>query len=173
MVDKNGQKWKIGARLLASVSRRDGRGVMFRGSAPTRIDDKGRLKVPTGFRRMLEERFGREVFITSVLGDSVLLYPLPVWEEIEHRLAALPSTDRIKQRYLERVSYFGQQAQLDGQGRVVIPPILRERASMEGEVVVSGRLDHLEIWNHDRLQERFAEQPFTDEEFGYLSEKGI
>ena len=146
---------------------------MFRGSAPTKIDDKGRLKVPTTFRRQLEERYGREVFITSVQGDSVIVYPLSVWEEIESRLAALPSTDRTKQRYLERVSYYGQQGQLDGQGRVVIPPILRDSADMEGEVVVSARLDYLEVWNRKRLQTRFAEQPFTDDDFGYLSEKGI
>ena len=146
---------------------------MFRGSAPTKIDEKGRLKVPTAFRRQLEERYGREVFVTSILGDSVLLYPLSVWEEIEDRLAALPSTDRTKQRFLERVSYYGQQGQLDGQGRIVIPPLLRESAQMVGDVVVSTRLDHLEIWNLERLQARFTDQPFTDEDFAYLSEKGI
>lgn len=146
---------------------------MFRGSSPTKIDDKGRLKVPTAFKRQLEERYGREVYITSVYGDSVLLYPLSVWEEIEDRLAALPSTDRTRRRFLERVSYYGQQGQLDGQGRIVIPPLLRDSARMVGEVVVSARLDHLEIWNLERLQARFAEQPFTDEDFAYLSEKGI
>ena len=146
---------------------------MFRGSAPTKIDDKGRLKLPTAFRRHLEERYGREVFITSVLGDSVLLFPLPVWEDIEARLAALPSTDRTKQRYLERVSYYGQQAQLDAQGRVVIPQLLRESAEMTGEVMVSARLNYLEVWNHQRLQARFAGQPFTEEDFENLSDKGI
>jgi len=146
---------------------------MFRGSAPTRIDEKGRLKVPTTFRRQLEERYGRDVFITSVLGDSVLLYPLSVWEEIEDRLAALPSTNRTKQRFLERVSYYGQQGQLDRQGRVVIPPLLRDSADMAGEVVVNARLDHLEVWNRKRLKARFTDEPFTDEDFEYLSEKGI
>jgi MraZ protein len=146
---------------------------MFRGSASTKIDEKGRLKVPTTFRRQLEERYGRDVFITSVLGDSVLLYPLSVWEEIEDRLAALPSTNRTKQRFLERVSYYGQQGQLDRQGRVVIPPLLRDSADMAGEVVVNARLDHLEIWNRKRLKARFTDEPFTDEDFEYLSEKGI
>lgn len=146
---------------------------MFRGSAPTKIDEKGRLKVPTTFRRLLEERYGRDVFITSVLGDSVLLYPLSVWEEIEDRLAALPSTNRTKQRYLERISYFGQQGQLDKQGRVVIPPLLRDSADMTGEVVVNARLDHLEVWNSKRLKARFTDEPFSDEDFEYLSERGI
>lgn len=146
---------------------------MFRGSAPAKIDDKGRLKVPTNFRRVLEEHYGRELFLTSVVGDSVHLYPLAVWEEFEQRLAGLPSTDRTKRRYLERVAYFGQQSQLDSQGRVVVPQLLRESADMTGEVVVAGRLDHLEVWNHERMLTRFREQPFTDEDFEYLSERGI
>jgi MraZ protein len=146
---------------------------MLRGSAPAKIDDKGRLKIPTGFRRVLEDHYGREVFITSVVGDSVLLYPLKVWEDFEKRLATLPSTDSTKRRYLERVSYYGQQAQLDGQGRVVVPQLLRESADMAGEVIVSGRLDHLEVWNHERLRKRFADQPFSEEDFQYLSERGI
>jgi MraZ protein len=146
---------------------------MFRGSAPAKIDDKGRLKIPTDFRRHLEERYGAEVFITSLQGDAVFVYPLAVWEEREARLQALPSTDPVKQRYLERVSYFGQQTELDAQGRVLIPPLLRASAGMDGEVVVSGRLDHLVIWNHERLQRRFGEQPFTDEDLRYLSERGV
>lgn len=146
---------------------------MFRGSASAKIDDKGRLKIPTHLRRHFQDQYGKEVFLTSVLGDSVLVYPLAVWEEIEARLAALPSTDRTKQKYLERVSYYGQQGRLDAQGRVVIPPILRDSAAMEGEVVVSARLDHLEVWNRDRLEEKFSDQPFTDADFAYLSERGI
>ena len=82
-------------------------------------------------------------------------------------------TDSTKRRYLERVSYFGNPGSLDGQGRVLVPQLLRESAEMTGEVVVSGRLDHLEVWNHDRLLKRFAEQPFTEEDFQYLSERGI
>ena len=146
---------------------------MFRGSAAAKIDDKGRLKIPTGFRRHLEDRFGREVFVTSVFGDSVMVYPLPVWEEFEERLAALPATDITKRHFLERVAYFGHQGQMDAQGRVLVPQLLRESAEMTGEVVVSGRLDHLEVWNHQRLKDRFADKPFTDEDFEYLSERGV
>ena len=146
---------------------------MFRGSAPAKIDDKGRIKMPTVFRRQLADQFGQEIFLTSIVGESVLIYPLPVWQELEGRLYALPSTDRVKQRFLERVSYYGQQSKLDGQGRVVVPPLLRESAEMAGEIVVSARLDHFEVWNKQRLQKRFTERPFSDEEFDYLSERGI
>ena len=146
---------------------------MFRGRARAKIDDTGRLKVPTDFRRVLKSQYGSSVFITSVDGRASMIYPLPIWEAIEDRLAQLPSTDRVKQRYLERVSYYGQQARMDPQGRVVIPPILRESAQMVGEVVVSARLDHLEVWNKERLEERFASESFSDDDFEYLSGKGI
>ena len=106
---------------------------MFRGSAPAKIDDKGRIKMPTAFRRQLVDQYGHEIFLTSIVGDSVLVYPLPVWQELESRLYGLPSTDRVRQRFLERVSYFGQQSKLDAQGRVVVPPLLRESAEMIGE----------------------------------------
>lgn len=147
---------------------------MFRGSAPAKIDDKGRLKLPTGFRRYLEERWGNELFVTSVAGDSALLYPLPVWEEIEARLAAIPSTDRTKARFLERVSYFGQQGRLDAQGRIVLPPILRQSAGLiDEEAVVSAHLDHLVLWNRERFERRLEERPFTEEDFRALTERGV
>lgn len=146
---------------------------MFRGSAHTKIDEKGRLKVPTEFRRILEERYGPEVFITSVLGTSATLYPLPVWEEIEDRLAKVPSSDRTKQRYLERVNYFGQQLRLDNQGRVVIPQTLRESAEINGEVVVSGRLEHLEIWNRERFDQKLLAEEFSEDDFQKLAGLGI
>jgi MraZ protein len=146
---------------------------MFRGSAPAKIDDKGRLKVPTAFRQHLEERWGEEVFVTSVHGDSALVYPLPVWEEIEARLQGMPSTHQARNRFLERVSYFGQQGRLDAQGRIVLPPIVRTSAGMEGEVVVSAQIDHLVVWNRERFESRLAGEPFSEEDFGALSLAGI
>lgn len=146
---------------------------MFRGSAPAKIDEKGRLKMPTGFLRVLEEGHGLDVFITSVTGESALVYPLKAWEEIEKRLAQTPSSDRSKQRFLERVNYYGQQLSLDNQGRVVIPQILRDKAQIVGEVVVIGQIDKLEIWNRERLDSRIDEEPFTEEDFQSLAAHGI
>lgn len=146
---------------------------MFRGSSPAKIDDKGRLKVPTDFRRLLEESYGSDVFVTSVNGDSALVYPLPVWEEIEQKLQGVPSSNRAKQRYLARVNYFGSQLRLDSQGRVVVPPILREAADVVGEVVISGRLDHLEVWNREKFEQTLLSEPFDGDDFDSLAEFGI
>jgi MraZ protein len=146
---------------------------MFRGSAPAKVDQKGRLKIPTDFRRELEERSDEEVFITSIDGRSALVYPMPVWEGIESRLLQLPPTDRIRERFLERVNYFGQQVRLDAQGRVLIPQLLRDAAEMNGETVVSGRLDHLVVWNREQLEQRLADNPLEEEDLEALSERNI
>lgn len=146
---------------------------MFRGSAPAKVDDKGRLKIPTEFRRVLEDRFGPELFVTSILGDCALVYPLAVWEEIENRLAGMPSTEPSKRRFLQRVSFFGQQVSLDAQGRFLIPQILRDKAAMNGDVVVSAQLDHLVVWNRERIEQLLEEEPFTEDDLRILTQAGI
>ena len=146
---------------------------MFRGNAPARIDDKGRLKVPTSFRSLLESKYGRELFLTSLTGEYVRVYPMPVWLENEQKLSEVPSTNPAKLRYLDRVNYFGQVSELDTQGRVLIPVRLREAATMTGDVDVLGLYNYLDIWNHDRLLTKMQREPYTDDDARALSEFGI
>ena len=70
---------------------------MLRGNSPAKIDDKGRLKVPNGFRAYLEKEYGRELFVTSLHGDSVRIYPMPVWAGIERNLGQIPSAHPSRQ----------------------------------------------------------------------------
>ena len=146
---------------------------MFRGNAPARIDDKGRLKVPNAFKSLLESKYGRELFLTSLTGECVRIYPMPVWVEIEERLGRMPSTHPSRLRFLDRVNYFGQAADLDAQGRVVIPLRLREAATMNGEVDVLGQVLYLDVWNHERLTIKMQREPYTDDDARALSEFGI
>jgi MraZ protein len=147
---------------------------MLRGNHPARIDDKGRIKVPNGFRTLVETQYGAELFVTSVTGEYVRLYPMPVWLEIERKLASVPSTNPSKLRFLDRVNFFGQALAMDKQGRVLIPQVLRETAAMAGEVSVLGLQNHMAVWNRRRLEERlFKKEPFTDEDGRALSEFGI
>ena len=146
---------------------------MFRGNAPARIDDKGRLKVPNAFRSLLEGKYGRELFLTSLTGEYVRVYPMPVWLEVEQKLAHMPSTHPSKLRYLDRVNYFGQSAELDGQGRVLIPVRLRDSALMAGEVDVLGQVNWLDVWNHDRFLTKMQRDPYTDTDARALSEFGV
>jgi MraZ protein len=146
---------------------------VLRGNSPAKIDDKGRLKVPNGFRAVIQETHGRDLFVTSLSGESVRIYPMPVWLEIERKLAQVPSSHPSRQKYLDRVNFFGQVTELDPQGRVLIQPRLRETASMTGDVDVLGQQNFLEVWNHDRFLARLAGQPFSDDDARALSEFGI
>ena len=146
---------------------------MFRGNAPARIDEKGRLKVPNAFRSLLEGKYGKELFLTSLTGEYVRIYPMPVWLALEEKLARTPSTLPARIKFLDRVNYFGQSAAIDAQGRVLVHPRLRQSAGMDGEVDVFGLYDRLEVWNHERFVARLQGDPFTDEDAKALSDFGI
>jgi MraZ protein len=146
---------------------------VFRGNAPARIDDKGRLKVPNAFRSLLQDKHGRELFITSVTGEYVRIYPMPVWLEFEQKLGEVPPSHPARGRFLERINYFGQVGELDGQGRVIIPVRLRESALMAGDVDVLGQFNFLEVWNHDRFVSKMQRDPFTDDDARAMSEFGL
>lgn len=146
---------------------------MLRGNSPAKIDDKGRLKVPNGFRTVIQKDHGTELFVTSLTGQSVRIYPMPVWIDVERRLAQMPSTHPARLRFLDRVNFYGQVAELDAQGRVLIQPRLRDSALMHGDVDVLGQQNYLEVWNHERFAARLIAEPFTDEDAKALSDFGI
>ena len=146
---------------------------MLRGGKAARIDDKGRLKVPTAFRAAIAEKYGGILYVTSLTGDSVLIYPMSVWEDIEEKLKGVPASLPARRRYFDRVNYFGQQAEFDRQGRVSIHGRLRESAEMVGEVDVFGNLNHLEVWNHERFAKKLEQEPLTEEDFSTLADHGI
>jgi MraZ protein len=147
--------------------------TVLRGSYSARIDDRGRLKLPNAFRSLVEEQHGAGLYITSVTGESVRIYPMPVWIAVEQRLAQVPSAQSARQKFLDRVNYYGQIAEFDAQGRLSIHPRLREAAAMVGEVDVLGQMHYLEVWNHDRFLAKLAKEPITVDDFNKLAEFGI
>ena len=146
---------------------------MLRGSAQARVDEKGRVKVPALYRQFLEGKFGREFYVTSLDGQFVRLYPLPVWIEIEKRLANQPTFDPVIMRFKEAVTFYGATATMDRQGRILVQPLLRERAKIVEEVSILGQINYLDIWNPKSLEERIASKKFTDEDLKVLSDRGF
>jgi MraZ protein len=146
---------------------------VLRGNYAAKIDDKGRLKIPNAFRALVQERHGAEVFVTSLTGEYVRVYPMPVWLALEEKLARVPSTHPARLRFFDRVNYYGQAAEIDAQGRVLIHSRLRESAGMSGEVDVLGQYDFLDVWNHERFVAKLQREPYTDEDARALSDFGI
>ena len=146
---------------------------MLRGNYPATVDAKGRMKIPTTFKSHLEVTFGHDFYVTSLDGQSVRVYPFSVWRGIEEKLATLPSMNKSKQKLLDRVNYWGQAVQMDAQGRILIPSLLRESADMQGEVAVIGHLNYLDVWNMNRFRSHLDDNPLTDDDMQALSDLGI
>ena len=146
---------------------------MLRGNSPAKIDDKGRLKIPSGFRRQIEERYGRESFLTSLDGEFARLYPMPIWIDIEKKIASLPTMTPAITRFLNLVNYYGQVTAMDDQGRVLVHPLLRQSSEIKGEVAVLGQQTYLDIWNREKFASMLAANPLTEEDRQILASLGI
>jgi MraZ protein len=146
---------------------------MFRGNHPTRVDEKGRLKIPAEFKRVIDEKYGQQFYITSLDGKVAQVYPFEEWERIEQKLAALSSFNPTKKKFLDRTNYYGQQVEMDGQGRLLLPQLLRETGQIKGEVAVLGNLTYLVVRNLELFKKEIEEEKFTPEDEKTLDELGI
>jgi len=141
-------------------------GYLLIGSYPAKLDDGGRLKIPERFRTVIEERFGKELFITSLEDDFVQMFPYPVWEKMTETPAygsRYPDPDI--QEFLRKAHVFGTPGEIDAKGRVLISFALREKAGLQAEVQVIGLNDYLEIWDRGRLMDKMAKKPLTHDDF--------
>jgi len=146
---------------------------MFRGNHPTRVDEKGRLKVPSEFKRVIDEKYGQQFYITSLDGKVAQVYPFEEWERIEQKLAGLSSFNPTKKKFLDRTNYYGQQVEMDGQGRLLLPQLLREAGQIKGEVAVLGNLTYLVVRNLELFKQEIETEKFTPEDEKTLDTLGI
>jgi MraZ protein len=144
---------------------------MFRGSAAAKIDEKGRLKVPSKFREVLRQSYGAQVFMTSFGNPSLKIYPLSEWIRNEKTLReGQYAEDPVVNRFLTTVGRYGDEQEVDGQGRLFIPQHIRKHTRMDGDVVVIGHATGvLEIWNEEVLNEYEAREPLTEDAVRYVS----
>ena len=145
---------------------------MFRGNSPAKVDEKGRLKIPSAFHADLKAT-GEEFYVTSDNGKRAWIYPLKVWMEIEKKLGQGSSQNQAKQRFKMVTSYYGSVAALDKQGRILLHPLLREAAQTKGQVDVLGMQSYLEVWNHERFLDHMKEIAVSQDDFKALDDLGI
>jgi MraZ protein len=125
---------------------------VFRGNNPAKVDDKGRLKIPSAFKTLLDAANVTELYITSTDGRKAEIWPLPEWEKREKLLADESNMNDSVEKYLNLTSYYGQQVEMDSQSRVVLPQKLRDRGKLDAEVVVLGKLVYLEVQNEKEFE---------------------
>ena len=148
---------------------------MFRGNHPTRVDEKGRLKLPVDIKREMDEEHGPRFYITSVDGRRAQIYPMKEWEKVEASFELMSPMDPVRRKYQNVTNFFGQMVEMDAQGRLLIPQKLREKAKISGDVEVLGMLRWLEVVNADvflaEMSSATGEVEMTESELAQFAEK--
>src|SRR3989442_8428084 len=133
------------------------------------MDEKGGIKPPPPYRRYLDEHYGAEFYVTSLTGECARLYPMEEWMTIEEKLQEKGTSYSYVRKFLDRTNYYGQLAEVDAQGRILVHPLLRSSAELIGNVAVLGYFQYLEVWGIDKFKARIGNQPFTYEEADNLA----
>jgi MraZ protein len=129
---------------------------MFRGRFDYSIDDKGRVSLPAKFREVLSTNYDERLIVTT-FDQCLWAYPLTEWQAIEEKIAALPQF-KSQVKALQRVFVSGAaECPLDKQGRIILPPNLREYGGLKKEVVFVGMTKRIEIWSKERWEAVFNE----------------
>jgi MraZ protein len=146
---------------------------MLRGNYTVRMDEKGRIKLPAAYRRYIDEHYGPEFYVTSLTGECARLYPMQEWLSIEEKLQSRGTMDTAVRKFLDRTNYYGQLADMDAQGRILVHPLLRSSAELVGDVAVLGYLQYLEVWELDRFKARMEAEPYTEADAASLASLGV
>ncbi|MGD2092550.1 MAG: hypothetical protein PVH61_40665 [Candidatus Aminicenantes bacterium] len=141
----------------------------FRGSFVLRVDDRGRVKIPSQYLSILTEQYGKDLYITSLNGDNVLIYPLKIWEGIEQSIEKIKIRAPEIQEYISRTSYWGNESEVDSRGRVLIPPELRKSSQLDSNLRIFGEIDHMVVWNEELFKQKSLSGKFTDEKLQIVS----
>ena len=130
---------------------------MFRGANKLTLDVKGRLAVPTRYRERLAERCGGKLVVTVDKDQCLLIYPYPDWEDLERKLMKLPSLNPQARRLQRLMVGHATELELDGSGRILLPPSLREYGLLNRDVMLIGQGHKFELWDEARWNERREE----------------
>jgi MraZ protein len=148
----------------------------YNGNPKTKLDERGRLKMPAEFKAFTERKYGKgfnAFYITSMDGESAEIYPLPEWLERQKKVFAMPQSHPARKMLLDRYNLYGDRADMDPQGRMQIPDELRKKADLTGDVKVSGEGNLLRVTSMSRLRENVDGSEFTPEQLDSLSGYGL
>ena len=126
---------------------------MFRGGNSVKLDAKGRLALPTRYRALITERYQGRLVLTVHVDGCLLLYPQPEWEDIELQLIRTPNQDRRTRDMQCMLVGYATEVEMDGNGRILIAPRLREFAGLDKAVSLVGVGKKFEIWNEENWEQ--------------------
>jgi len=146
--------------------------VGFSGNPKTRMDERGRLKLPAEFKAFVEKKYGKgfnAFYITSRDGVTAEIYPMPEWQQHLAKIFKMPQSLPARQKLLDRYNLYGDRVDMDPQGRLLFPEELRNEGVLAGDVKVSGEGKFLRVTSLKKLRESVKETPLTALELDALT----
>jgi MraZ protein len=146
--------------------------VGFIGNPKTRMDDRGRLKLPAEFKTFVEKKYGKgfnAFYITSRDGETAEIYPMPEWQQHLGKIFKMPQSLPARQKLLDRYNLYGDRVDMDPQGRLLLPEELRNEGVLSGDVKVSGEGRFLRVTSLKKLREGVKESALSVQELDALS----
>ncbi len=143
---------------------------MFRGRFEYALDDKGRIKIPSKFKDILYKK-SVKILVLTIFDNCIYAYPQDVWEELEKKAVNLPLTNKSARRFKRMFFASAQDVNIDSQGRILIPPVLRNDSGITKEVVVLGNLDHIELWPKDNWEKELKALKESEEDLSEAIEQ--
>ncbi|HLG20216.1 MAG TPA: division/cell wall cluster transcriptional repressor MraZ [Bdellovibrionota bacterium] len=146
---------------------------MFRGRYDHTVDGKGRLSIPSRFREILSDKYSESLVVTN-FDRCLVAFPQEEWENLERKAAALSQLKKEVKAFQRYFISGATECPLDAQGRILLPPKLREYADLQRDVVVVGMLKKIEIWSKTRWEEAFTDSQKSFEEISdVLADLGL
>ncbi len=150
--------------------------IGFTGNPKAKIDDRGRLKMPAEFKAFIEKKYGKDFgafYITSQDGETAEIFPMPEWQQQMAKILKMPKSLPARTKLMQAHTYYGDRADMDPQGRLLLPQPLRDTADLNGEVKVSGEGILLRVSSYSRLASIVPANRFTAQELDVLTEHGL
>lgn len=150
--------------------------IGFIGNPKTKLDDRGRLKMPAEFKAFIEKKYGKDFnafYITSRDGTDAEIYPMPEWQQHLAKIFAMPVSLPARKKLLERYNLYGDRADMDPQGRLLLPEELRNAGLVNEEVKVSGEGKFLRVTSLKVLREKVSSNPLTPQDEDILANGGV
>lgn len=166
---KSGVLWEILGALSWLIIELVEKNIMFRGATSLNLDAKGRLVIPTKHREAMQVESAGNLVLTAHPHRCLLLYPQPAWEPIQAKMMALSSFDKQSSALQRLLVGFAEDVVLDGAGRMLVSPVLRDFAGLGKEVMLVGQGSHFELWNMDAWRAQLA-HVLQDDNFTMPSE---
>jgi len=145
----------------------------FIGGDKIKLDNTGRIILPSHFKKTLLKYYGPEIYITSINEENALIFPIKIWQKYLKPIENLSPFDPLRINFFRSVNLFGQVSTMDSRGRILIPPQIRQKANLKEWVAIISQHEYLEIWDYEYFEKNIIPKKMDDKQLSELANKSM